>query len=276
MTNTNDYNNFFQTYKNSTWQIENHLRFWHHFMTTSIDNYKADNPGNSTIYESGFSIYNIPSDVSKTWLNSSNHIFSINPNNLKEQSDNFFNWIMNLSIVRIYNSAELLLLQSIQHKFFPACSDPSTSKQEMDMVVGEIKRDLGSNGFKVKKRNNEYLVTFLQHKVVGFNDFLNKKINEDWNTTWMNYFTLFSILRSIVVHHGMMISTNAKNQLFSSGGDAFKYYFDIANSKSTEILKAKDLHSFLSFAGQMNDFVGNTVRLLAEQTTLNFIGLSAV
>lgn len=111
--------------------------------------------------------------------------------------------------------------------------------------------------------------------LVDSKNFLNKKINEDWNTSWENFSNLFSVLRHVVVHNGMRISIDVKNELLSSGGDAFKHYF-VLNSDKPQFLKAKDLHSFLRFAEQMNDFVANTVRLIAGESTLNFIGFSPV
>lgn len=168
MKNSTAYKDFFQTYTDSNSEIVNHLRFYHHFMTISIEKYKMDNPTTCTLYETRNALYNIPGD-SGTWLNTSDDVFFITPNNLQEQVDSFFNWVINSSIVRCYNATELLLLQAIQYRFFQSCVDPARGKKEMDKVNKEISNSLNNNN--ITKRNNKHLIIFLQENVSGFKEF---------------------------------------------------------------------------------------------------------
>ena len=275
MTNQTTYKSYFDEYIKSVSQIEIDIRFWKHFLGMSIDKYKIENPINRWISQSGFSLYNISFIGKDTWLHSSNETFTIEIDDLTTHSTNFFVWIMNLSLIRMYNAVEFLLLQSIRHKYFPTLADPIKGKKETNKVIEEIKNYLKSNNQQVDTKNNRYIILFLKLNSPELNSFYDTRVNSvNWETNWINFYELFSILRNVITHHGMLISQSIRNEVSSIAGDMFIHYFDQPiNKKDTEILKPKDEHYFLNFINHINDFSGNTIKFIAGQTDLKFIGL---
>ncbi len=275
MTHQTTYKDYFNEYIKSVSQIEIDIRFWKHFLTMSIEKYKTENPINRWISQSGFSLYNIPADGQNVWLHSSNETFSIEIDDLTSHNNNFFVWIMNLSLIRTYNAVELLLLQTIRHKYFPTLADPIKGKKETNKVIEQIKIYLKNNGQTVDTKNNRYLLLFLTLNSTDIEKFYDLSVNSvNWKTNWTNFYELFSILRNVITHHGMLISQSIRNELNSIAGDIFIHYFEQpTNRKSTEILKAKDEQYFLNFINHINDFAGNTVKFIGGQNDLQFIGL---
>lgn len=275
MTNQTTYKDYFDEYIKSVSQIEIDIRFWKHFLTISIEKYKTENPINRWISQSGFSLYNIPANGKNVWLHLSNETFSIEIDDLTIHKNNFFVWVMNLSLIRIYNAAELLLLQAIRHKYFPTLADPIQGKKETNKVIEQIKTYLKNHGQTVDIKNNRYIILFLKLNSTEIDNFYDLSVNSvNWKTNWVNFYELFSILRNVITHHGMLISQSIRNGLISIAGDIFIYYFEQpTNRKSAEILKPKDEQYFLNFINHINDFVGNTVKFIAGKSDLKFIGL---
>jgi len=273
MTQQINFKSFFDDYMRTVFQTEIDLRFWKHFLSISIDKYKLDNPANRWINQSGFSLYNIQPDGSDTWLHVSKETFTIEIKDLDIHSDNFFTWIMNLAIIRIYNSVELLLLQSIQSKYFPNLQSP-ISKRETNKLIAEIRNFLTVHGQAADLTNNRYIIEFLKNKSSDFENFLKLPINPEWKTKWSQFYEFFSILRIIITHNAMIVSKDVRNNLNSIAKDVFHHQFTQPINKSDEeILKPKDEHHFLHFISQVNDFAANSVKFIAEKTDFVFIGL---
>ena len=275
MTQPNIYNEYFHHFKAISWQIEADIRFWKHFLDFSIDRYKKENPINRKILESGFSIYNWNHIKDTAWLASSNETLSKEIIDLDAHGKEFFHWIMNLSIVRVYNSLELLLLRAVKEKYFPNLSDPLSGKKETDAVIAAVKTALKNQQLKVDTKNNRYLIAFLITTNAETKKFYGNSINNaGFKTNWINFFEFFSILRNVIAHHSMIIETDVLNNIKSIAADVFSHYFDDQNSKNTAIvLKPKSEDYFLNFLNHINDFAGNTLKFLADEKNLNFIGL---
>ena len=275
MINQTNYKNYFDDYIKCVLQVQDDIRFWKHFLTISIDKYKADNPINRWISQSGFSLYNIPSDGKDIWLNCSDETFTIEIDDLTHHSNNFFNWVMSLSLIRMYNAVELLLLRAIQNKYFPALRDPIVGKKETNKVIAEIKNYLKNNNQDIDAKNNRHIILFLKFNSVEITSLYNNSVNcVNWKTSWENFYELFSVLRNIIAHHGMMISQGVRNEINSIAGDIFNHYFEQPiNKKNDEILKIKDEQYFLNFINHIHDFAGNTVKFVAGENDLKFIGL---
>jgi len=274
MINHLNYKTHFDEYLKSSFQLEVDLRFWKYFLSTSIKNYQLVNPENTRINEAGFSLYNLKPDGQNTWLHISKDTSTIEINDLEKHADDFFIWIMNFSIVRIYNAAELLLLNAIQLKYFPGLNPINNNKKNANKIIAEIKSNLSAANKLVDTTNNRYLIEFLKNKSLEFDLFLNLKVNVDWTTTWVEFYEFFSILRNIITHHAMTITPDNRNNINSVAKDAFKHYF-IQPPVMTDvhILKAKNEHVFLFFVSHVNDFVANTIKFIAGETDFKFIGL---
>lgn len=269
-----DYKVIFDDYMKAAFQIEIDLRFWKHFMQMSIDNYQKDNPDNRWINESGFGIYNIPEDTRSGRLAMSDKTFTIEINDLLEHNNNFFIWIMNLSLARIYTCVELLLIQTIQHKFFPLLESPIKGKKEMNKIIKAVKDEIVKAGEQLDTKNNRHLIAFLKMKSATYKLFLAKPQNIDLNTNWEAFYEFFSVIRNIVAHEEMMVSGNTRNTLNSIASDVYRRYFHQPNNnKTTEPLKPKDGDAFLNLISRVNDFAVNTVKFIAEENNLSFIGL---
>jgi len=268
------YKTYFEEYLKTAFQLEVDLRFWKHFLSTSIKNYQLENPENRWINEAGFSLYNLRPDGQNTWLHVSSNTSTIEIKDLEKHSDDFFIWVMNLSIVRVYNAAELFLLNVIQLKYFPNLKPIDNNKKNANKIITEIKNHLVTAGKSIDTTNNRYIIEFLKEQSSDFESFLDLKVNIDWTTTWNGFYEFFSILRNIITHHAMTITPDIRNNINSVAKDAFKHYF-IQPSKTTDvdILKAKNEHEFLFFVSHVNDFVANAVKFIAAEIDFKFIGL---
>ena len=241
----------------------------------SIDKYKSENPINRWISQSGFGAYDIPSDGSGGIHKMSRDIFTIEIDDLTTHSNNFFIWVMNLSMIRMYSSLELLLLRTIRSTYFPSIQDPIIGKQQTNKAIEEIKIFLKCSGQAIDTKNNRYILAFLKLKSSEANSFFGNSINSvNWKTNWESFYEFFSILRNVIAHHGMLISPSIRNELNSKAGDILNHFFEQPiDRKETEILKPKDEQHFLNFTILVSDFAANTVKFIAGQNTLSFIGL---
>jgi hypothetical protein len=273
MTPENNYKEIFFEYQKNVFQVENDLKFWQNFLNLSIERFKVDNPENRAIIISIFSVFNINHNkVSYLYANSASP-FSIEVKDLNSHCDNFFIWIMNLSIVSVYNSVELLLLQSIHEKYFSMVINPIKGKKEANQVVLEIKKFFIKSSQEHTSKNNRHLIAFLKVKLPAFELFLKENVY-DHKSNWEQFYEFFSVLRNVITHQGMLISPNTRNNLNSTAGDLFNCFFEQPqNPKNTEILKAKDVESFLHFVRQVNDFALNSLKFIANQQDFSFINL---
>lgn len=114
---------------------------------------------------------------------------------------------------------------------------------------------------------------FMKHKSSDFSGFLRQKVNVNWTTRWDGFYEFFSILRNVITHQAMTITVDIRNNINSVAKDAFNHYFNQSLSEANiDILKPKNEHEFLFFVSHVNDFVTNTVKFIAEEENLRFIG----
>lgn len=273
MTDQEHYKSYFDDYAKSVFQIENDLKFWTHFLTMSIDKYKIENPENRWISQSGFSLFNRDINGDNDWLYISKIKSTIEIDDLKSHSNNFFTWVMNLSLIRMDSYLELLLLQSIQHKYFPLLENPNNGKKQTTRIITEITSYLKINNQNFSTKNNRHLILFIKLKSVEAKTFFENKMNINWQTNWEAFYEFLSTLRNIITHHGMLVSQNKRNEIKSIAGDIFIHYFDQPLDKeSSQILKPRNEHLFVNFLSEINDFASNTVKFIAEEENLNFLG----
>jgi hypothetical protein len=270
-----NYRVFFSHYQKTVHQIEVDIRFWKHFLTISIDRYKLENPENRWIHQSGFSIYDFSLEGSGGWLKSSDLVSSIEINDLNQHSNKFFIWIMNLAIIRIYNSLELLFLQTIQYKFLSSLENPIKGKKYASKINSEIKEFLKAQSKNDDTTNNRHIISFLKEKSLPCKKFLSLPVNKvNCTSNWENFYEFFSILRNIITHDGMIVSKNVNNNLKSIAGDIYSHFFELMTDKEDpEILQVKNEEYFLNFLILVNDLAGNCLKFVAGKPDLKFIGL---
>lgn len=274
MNNQSNYKRYFDDYIKSVFQIQVHIGFWKQFLNMSIEQYKKDNPENRWISQSGFAIYNIPPDGQNTWLYMSDATFTIEIDDLTGQSSRFFSWVMNMALVRLYNTVEILLLRVIREKHFPHLDDPVDGKKETNKVIAEIKNFLKNRNQNADSKNNRYIIQFLRETTPEIATFLNISVNSaNWKTNWKNFFELVSILRNIVTHHSMIVEKNVRNEINSIAGDIFNFYYEGPDANENEdLLRAKSEDLFLNFKNHFNEFSGNIVKFIASGSDLKVIG----
>jgi hypothetical protein len=142
MTRSNSYNDYFNHYKTISWQVEADIRFWKHFLDLSIDRYINENLINRRILESGSSIYSLNHIKDTAWLASSNETLSKLNIDLNAHGREFFHWIMNLSIGRVYISLKIILLRVVKEKYFLNFTDLLSGEKETDAVIAAVKFSL--------------------------------------------------------------------------------------------------------------------------------------
>ncbi len=273
MTQQPKYLDYFNEYKEVAFQTEVDLGFWTNFLSANIKEFQSKNPINTWIHDAGFSMYNINPNGLDTWLHMSPDSITIEIRDLETQRQIFFNWIMNLSIVRLYNASELLILKSIHFKFFSSIKI-NDNKKGINKIIAEIRNYLLANSLPFDTTNNRYLLEFIKHKSPEFLQFLNLKLNIDWQTKWKDFYELFSILRNIITHNAMIVTNDIKNNINSIAKDVFNYYFtQLDKTKDFTILKPKDQHHFTAFTGYMNTFTANCVKFIAGESDFIFISL---
>jgi len=264
----------FTDYVRTVFQLEVDIRFWKGFVDTSIDKYQEDNPANTWIHAAGFSIYNIPLGGG-TWLQTSKDTKAIEIEDLPKNNKDFFTWIMNVSLVRVYNSLELLLVKAIQVEYYPGLADPGKGRKEINKIHEAVRNDLKSAGLSAETKNQRHLIEFLKWKSAEFCLFMEVSVNPaNWKTNWRNYFEWISTLRNLIAHQEMLVTPDVWNDMNSIAGDMLAHYFEApVDRKNTEMLRPLDVQLFLNFVSHINDFAGNTLKYVAGESTMSFIGL---
>ncbi len=262
-------NEAFEKYRQDIFALQNDIQWWRSFLTISIDDFIKNNSNNKVLYESIFTVYDINPNSNSGYLKDHELSFSYSTNELHDKKNNFFNWIINLAVVKAYNSVEILLLESINIKYFPEKKINFNNKKAPGQINSEIKKYLQDNSFTINSSNNQHIIDFIKGNSQNFLRFTEQITRDESKTTWDNFFIMFSILRNVITHNGMIISQDTKNQIQSLAGDFFKSYFKL--SPIATLIPIQD--QFINFLVFVNDFTINTVKFIFEEKNLEFLKL---
>ncbi|MGG9964755.1 hypothetical protein [Ferruginibacter sp. SUN106] len=264
-----DVKNIFDFYRSSVFSISNDLHFWKVFLDSTIEkSYKEDTKRKH--FESIFSVYDLSHNSPDGLLKTYKEVFEISNQNLDGYKKRFFSWIMNLAVVKIYNSCELLLLRTIQLEYYPSLGNPLESKKNGDKVSNQVKRFLVA----VDSRNNRHLVEFLKRKSILFEEFSRQETRLSSDTNWIQFFEFISILRHIIVHQGGIIDKDAFNLIKSVSKKTFEDFFNLQEDKNGyNVLEPKDGDYFLNFVNLINDFSLNTAKFVLGKRDLAFLDM---
>ncbi len=97
----------FEIYKDIVFNVDAGLRFWQSFLKLSISEYKNKNSRPEQVFAAIFPAYDINPTLNNGLLMTHKKVLSINTLNLDNQSQNFFSWVTNLSILKTYNALEV-------------------------------------------------------------------------------------------------------------------------------------------------------------------------
>lgn len=263
--------NAFDYYRKSLFTISNDLHFWDLSLDNMIKEYQK-NPEfvNQYAFQSIFCVYNLPSKPSENCLKVYQAPFLVKTEELIEYKQSFFLWTRNSSILKAYNSCELLLLRSIQLKYFPTLTDPRKDRKSARKVDNEIRNTFT----KPDVNNNRHVIEFLKLKIPEFESFSKDLVRIDRATTWGNFFELFSILRNTIAHNNSILSDDAYNQIKSVSKDIFEYHFELQlDENNFKLLIPKSGDSFSNFINLINDFSLNTSKFIFGESDLRFLDM---
>ncbi|MFN8431726.1 MAG: hypothetical protein U0V04_17225 [Spirosomataceae bacterium] len=267
-----DIQKIFNFYRTSLFSISNDIQFWKAFLEKAIEKYnEANDCEYRKIFESIFNVYDLSFDSSNGFLKTYNQTFEISSNDLQDYRKKFFNWIMNLSILKAYNASELLLLGSIQLAFFPTLESPFKNRKHADNIHREVRNSLT----KPDTTNNKHLIQFLRTKSSKFDTFSDQLVRIDLKSNWINFFEMLSILRNVIAHHGTIVNVDTLNQIKSNAKDIFERHFDLFDDENDfAVLHPREGDSFLNFIDLINDFSLNTSKFIFDESDLSFLDMS--
>jgi hypothetical protein len=265
----------FAAYKDTLFTVDNHMKFWSHILQRFINDFgteKAILP----LYQALFAVYDKDYQSHSGDLVTHNMAFAIEKAELEDERKQFFSWIMNLSILKAYNAAELFLLQAIVLNYFPTLINPIYGKKHAECVHKEICNYLDNNGVKPNKSNNRHIIQFVKLKSIKAASFLDHTMNVDLKTTWAGFFELFSILRNIIIHNSSIVPQDTHNTIKSLAKDIFERHFVLHTDSSGCNILQPDENKFDNFIVQINDFVLNTIKFISGENTLAFLGMTDI
>jgi hypothetical protein len=258
------------SFQKSLHALDSDLNFWNHFITKwAIPEYQAKNPAR-VIHASAYSTYDNDTKTGKGRLKLHREIREIHSDDLPMYSDVLFNWVEGLTIVRVYNALEILLLQLIDVVYFNSEVTPLTKKKEINGIESRIREELGKESNKV---NNAHLIKFLKLKSPEFDEWINLSVRPDLKSTWDDYFLLISILRHVVAHQAMLINKDTINKINSkSCREVFSRHFDLFDLENGSFELKPIQGRFNIFINFATEFAVNSLKIISKQKDINFLG----
>lgn len=163
--------NSFEIYRDIISATNNDLRYWQPFLKKSIESY-INYPNSTELFSSIFVAYNINPDKTDGFLKTHQKVYRINVSDMERNRMDFFTWILNLTIIKVYNATEIFLLEAIHLKYFTKCVSPSKNKKAQEHIQKEIIKYLTIKGIQYDKKNNRHIIQFLKAKSPVINSFL--------------------------------------------------------------------------------------------------------
>ncbi|NLA25327.1 MAG: hypothetical protein GX879_10215 [Bacteroidales bacterium] len=265
----------FDDYREVVFSTNIDLYFWKSFTDKAIEDYISIHGNSKLLYQAIFSVNDLNSSNNNKLPDFYQKEISISTSNLKERRQHLYSWMINLSLLKIYNAVEIFLLRSISLKYFSYLDDPLSSKNACIKLDKNISLEFKNNNLKKDGKNNRYLIDFIKFKSADFSEFAKQPIRSDLNTNWYNFFELISILRNIIVHNGMLITEDIENEIKSKAKDIFERHFNIDVSNSMPLLIPIE-NKIRDFMYLYNDFSLNTIKFLFEQKDLSFLGMKTL
>jgi hypothetical protein len=251
-----------EEYSKVVFNISVDLKFWDSFLPTAIEAYKNAYPSNIRYFESGLYAYNMTLDDNSGWLYSLKKTAVIGSENIHESKESFFEWVQIISLVRIYNSLESLLYNMISSQYFtPSKSKKITNKDLKTRVLGELK----TAAIKHDTKNNKFLIAYIKFRSTNADQFLRKTVR-DLPYTWEGFFNFMSIIRHIIVHDAMEVSSDNFNMLNSEFPLLVDRYLQIKNteSKSRRLTMDDSKQGLENLISLCNDFAYNLVKFVVN------------
>jgi len=265
--------NCFLTYQESIFTIDQDLQFWNSYLEAANKTF-INNSKERTLRNSIFFAYDMPYDTIGGELKSNKREHPINVSELESKRIDFFAWVINLSILKAYNSLEILILQGIQLAYFANLENPINGKKQCNKLQEEIKKVLTNEGIKHDTINNDYIIKFLILKSYKVKSFLELPMSSDLKTKWIDFFTLISILRNVIAHNSMCINLDIHNEIKSKSKDIFERHFDLLKKENGQLLIKPKQVIFNEFITRINSIAVNIYKYIFDMNNLEFIELN--
>lgn len=263
----------FNLYKKSAQSTQDDLQFWKVFLESGIENIKENNINPKLFYSSSFAVYDHNVESQSGYLKLYQQPIIINKNNITERLGNYRDWVLNFSLVRIYNALEIFIFQAIQIRYYPNLKNPLGDKGVIRNINNEIASYLEGKRIKFNTTNNRHIIEYINQTSAPYEIFLKNFIRIDCSTTWGNFFELFSMLRHIIVHDGMIINKDVENAIKSKAKDIFQKHFTLESDEfGYNNLKPIE-NQIINFILLVNDFAMNTAKFLFEKEDLSFLNM---
>lgn len=262
-----------ERYVNSVYNISTDIKIWQSIIGKIVDEYENEGLAERDLFSSIFTIY----DIDKTSGNGLLKVFQndnikITTKNLREQKKSFFRWIINSSILKIYNSVEILL-QSVILEEFLNHESKNFGKKDIKLINKEISECFQNENLgKLNSHNNRHLIDYLKFKSSSVEEFMKNKVRIDLQSNWEEFFELISILKNVVVHNGMLIEKDTLNSIRNSARDIFERYFSTKLKVDELTLLDPNLPQILNFINMINEFAVNMVKFIKNEDDLQFSG----
>ncbi len=270
----NDITKAYRDYVEAVFQVDIDLNFWNRFLQTSVRKFQEENIEAREMFSSLFSAYDIDVSSNSGYLKIYEKSKSIGSAELEEYSVNFFSWVINSGIVKVYVAVEIALIQTIWDNDFSTLPNPTARKKNMDKIQQKIQDKLKENSKSVETKNNRYLVEYLSLNSIEYQAFLAKPIRIDLTTTWKDFFELVSILRNIVSHVGSKVNNDLLNELRSKAKDIFERHFIIVTDEQNEQHLMVVQGQIGNFLNLINDFTLNTIKIARKETNFDFLKMN--
>ena len=255
-------------YINVAFSIQNDLQLWKVFLPATIKTYLEKYPCQVDAQSSGFYTYDIDSNICQGELHNFNKSSEIKAQELEPSSQYFLQWVEVLSIVRLYSSIENLLILSIQLKYYDEGSLLLKNKKQVNNIKSKIQEELKDNKITTSRVNNKFLIDFLKLKSPSVSNFLKCKTYSGEESSWEDFFEFISIIRHIVVHNGMVVSLDERNNINSRFTEMFNQYFQLIESENGHMtLCVNEKVGIGNIISMCSDFALNTVKCIFDFDT---------
>ena len=262
-----------EQYVNSVYNVSTDIKIWQSIIGRIVYEYESEGLEERDLFSSIFTIYDIDKSSGNGLLKVfQNNNVRITTKNLRKQKESFFRWIINSSILKIYNSVEILLQSVISEEFLNKDSE-NFGKKELKLINKEI-RDCfqNENLGKYDTRNNRHLIQYLKFKSSSVEEFMKNKVRIDLQSNWEEFFELISILRNVVAHNGMLIEKDTLNNIRNSARDVFERYFSTELKVDELTILNPNQQQVLNLINMINEFAVNMVKFMKNESNRQFSG----
>jgi hypothetical protein len=149
--------------------------------------------------------------------------------------------------------------------------NPALRKRNTDLIQRKIREILRQESKSNETKNNRHLVQYLSLNSPEYQAFLSRPIRIDLETTWTEFYELFSILRNIFSHVGSKVDNDTLNEIRSKAKDIFERHFTIIEDKQGEKHLFAVQDQVGNFLNLINDFTLNTVKIVRNESNFEFL-----